>query len=255
MSALPIHTPVGPSSIRVFAGNKLPSLTRENFFRELGDTFMPGTPCMLAPLGLAAYLPATIDPEPDSALPDEVALIVYASRDAYDAARQKSLEGRMYTHSHAGVFDLTRSRGQWPGTVEAPDKQAGTDRWCWAASDRAVDWQQGSTRVLLIRASAGETDMQAAVHARVQAALPALDRAGVDQAIFLAAPGYAVIWLHGPTPESTRPADGDLLLEGADVVRDLESRPVPMPTRSEGVQITGAEAFCFRFVRELRFFL
>lgn len=258
MSMLPITTPVGPASIRVFAGYRLPALAREDFFRELGQTFMPGTPCMLAPLGLAAYLPATIDPEPDSGLPDEVALIVYASSSAYEAARRQSLEGRMYTHSHAGVFDMTRSRGQWPGSVAAPDKQSGSERWCWTASDRAVDWQQGSTRVLVIAPAPGappQRAFQETLHSRAPAAVESLTRAGADQAIFLAAPGYATLWIHGPTAESTRIAEADWLPEGARLVRDLMSRPVPMPTRSEGVQIAGAEAFCFRFVRELRFFL
>lgn len=257
MSSLPVTTPVRPASVRVFAGYRLPMLSREDFFRELGQTFMPGTPCMLAPLGLAAYLPATIDPEPDSGLPDEVALIVYASTGAYEAARRQSLEGRMYTHSHAGVFEMARSRGQWPGTLAAPDKQTGSDRWCWAASDRAVDWQQGNTRVLLLAPAAGTPpgEFQQTIHAGAPALIESLSRAGADQAIFLAASGYATLWIHGPTVESTRPADADLLPEGARLVRDLVSRPVPMPTRSEGVQIAGAEAFCFRFVRELRFFL
>src|SRR5687768_431106 len=122
MNELPVTTPVGPLSIRVFAGYQLPALTREAFYKELSDTFMPGTPFMLAPLGLSAYVPAVLDLDPAAGMPDEVAIIVYASVDAYNAARRESLQGRMYTHSHAGVFDMARSRGQFPGPTTAPNK-------------------------------------------------------------------------------------------------------------------------------------
>jgi hypothetical protein len=251
----PISTPIGPGSVRVFAGYRLPTLSREDFFRELGQTFMPGTPCMLAPLGLAAYLPVVLDPEAGSGLPDEAALIVYASLDAYAAARRNSLEGRMYTHSHAGVFDMASSRGQWPGAPAAPDRQAGSERWSWYAFDRAVEWQQGSTRVLCLRATSGRAGLQPDLHALSAQHLVRLTEAGADQAIFLAAPGYAVIWIHGPTPEATQVAPAHFLPEGTSLTRDLLATPVPMPTRSEGVEVSGPGAYSFRFVRELRHFL
>ena len=255
MSTLPISTPIGPNSIRVFAGYRLPTLTREDFFLELGKTFMPGTPCMLAPLGLAAYLPVVLTSEDGSGLPDEVALIVYASRDAYTAARNNSLEGRMYTHSHAGVFNMATSRGQWPGGATEPHKQEVSDRWCWYAFDNAVDWQQGTTRVLFLRAEPGRDGLQQDLHALATDHIARLATSGADQAIFLAAPSYAVIWIHWPTPEATQVVPEHFLLEGTSLMHDLVATPIPMPTRSEGVEVTGAAAYSFRFVRELRHFL
>jgi hypothetical protein len=201
MNQIPVTTPVGPQSIRVFAGYRLPTLTRETFFKELGDTFMPGTPCMLAPLGLCAYVAAALDFEDGSGMPDEVALIVYASLDAYNAARQKSLQGRMYTHSHAGVFDMARSRGQFPGTVDQPNKLLPIDRWSWYLFDRPVDWQVASTRLLFLKGAPTQGAMQDFLVRATRAASAALEKAGADQVIVVAGTDYAAIWIHGTAVE------------------------------------------------------
>lgn len=255
MTSVPFQLPVGPQSIRVFAGYRLPSLTREAFFKELSETFMPGTPYMLAPLGLAAYLSAVIDLDPATGLPDEVALIVYSSLEAYNNARQNSLQGRMYTHSHAGVFDMGKSRGQWPGPVAAPDKLANSDRWSWFAFDRAIEWQDGSTRVVFLSGSPSQGGLQQTLLTSTQSSSGTLTAAGVDQAIFLAASNYAAIWLHGPEPVTFDLTAAGFVPNGAQIARDLEAVLVPMPTGIEGPTVTGPAAFSFRFVRDLRFFL
>jgi hypothetical protein len=255
MSHLPVTTPVGPQSIRVFAGYRLPTLTREAFFKELGDTFMPGTPCMLAPLGLCAYVAAALDFNDGSGMPDEVALIVYASLDAYNAARQKSLQGRMYTHSHAGVFDMARSRGQFPGTLDEPNKLPTVDRWSWYLFDRPVDWQVGSTRLLFITGKPTLGTMQDSLLRATRDASAAFEAAGVDQVIGVAAVDYAAIWIHGTALQQIDPAETGLVPAGVKIARDLMAVPVPMPTGVEGVTIANPAAFSFRFVRELRYFL
>ena len=251
-----LFLPVGPKSVRVFAGYRLPSLARETFFKELGDTFMPGTPYMLAPLGLAGYVAAVLDLDPALGLPDEVALIVYASVDAYRAARQDSLQGRMYTHSHAGVFDMAQSRGQFPGSESAPDKLAPSDRWAWAAFDDAlVDWQRGSTRLVFVDGAPKTGSMQDAVLAATKAARSGLATAGVDQLIVLTGPKYAAMWLHSAERLAQDSAGLKIVPEGARVQRDLVATPVPIRTGAEGVPIGGPAAFSFRFVRDLHFFL
>lgn len=255
MTSVPFQLPVGPDSIRVFAGYRLPSLTRDAFFKELSETFMPGTPYMLAPLGLAAYLPAVIDLDPAAGLPDEVALIVYSSLEAYNNARQNSLPGRMYTHSHAGVFDMAKSRGQWAGPVSAPDKLANSDRWSWFAFDRSIEWQDGSTRVIFLSGSPSQGSLQPTLVTATQSASAVFSDAGVDQAIFLAASNYAAIWLHSPGSVALDLSAAGFVPDGVQVARDLEATPVPMPTGVEGPTITGPGAFSFRFVRDLRFFL
>lgn len=255
MNEIPVTTPVGPQSVRVFAGYRLPALTREAFFKELGDTFMPGTPYMLAPLGLSGYVAAALDFEAESGMPDEVALIVYASLEAYTAARERSVRGRMYTHSHAGVFDMARSRGQFPGPVDNPNKLMPADRWSWYLFDRRIDWQAGTTRLLFLQGAATERTLQTALVDATRAATPALEEAGVDQVIVVATTDYAGIWIHGAGIEKLDPATLKLVPGGAKISRDLIASPVPMPNGDDGVKIENPAAFSFRFVRDLKFFL
>lgn len=252
--ANPIQTPVGTDGVRVFAGYRLPLLSRDDFFRELGQTFMPGTPGMLTQLGLAAYLPTVLDLDPTLSLPDEIALIVYASRDVYTTARS-TVQGRMYTHSHAGVFEMARSRGQWAGPVDRPDQLTGTDRWSWYAFDCRIDWQQGSTRIVFLTGNPSGGNLQESLQAATRNGRQALIEAGVDQAYFLAATNYAAIWLHGPKPPDIDIARTGFVPNGMTVARDLPAQAVAMPNLTETCSITGASAFSFQFVRDLRFFL
>lgn len=249
-----LSLPVGTQSVRVFAGYRLPSLTREAFFKELGHTFMPGTPFMLAPLGLSAYVAAVLDLDPAAGMPDEVALIVYASKEAYDA-RQNWLQGRMYTHSHAGVFDMARSRGQFPGPDSAPNVLDPPGRWCWHLFDRPVDWQEGSTRLIFLVGTPSQGPLQVALVDAARAGKPAMASAGIDQVIIVAEADYAAVWLHGPATFEASPGALGLALTGVQMVRDLVATPVPMRKGDEGVEIAGASAFSFRFVRDFRFFI
>lgn len=250
-----ISLPVGPQSVRVFCGYRLPALNREAFLKELGDTFMPGTPYMLAPLGLGAYVAAVLDLDPAAGMPDEVALIVYASEPVYREARNNSLQGRMYTHSHAGVFDMVRSRGQFPGAASAPSVLTPGDRWSWFLFDRPVDWQQGFTRLIFLQGSPPGGQLQPTLRDATLAAQGALAGAGVDEVIVVAGADFAAVWLHGPAPLTLNPADAGLVPEGVQVALNLVATPVPMRRGDEGVAIASASAFCFRFVRDLRFFI
>lgn len=251
MSEQPRLLPVGPQSTRVFCGSRLSTLNKEQFFKELGDTFMPGTPLMVAPLGLAAYVPIVIDPDPGLGLPDEAALIVYASNAVYSNARANSVSGRMYTHSHAGVFDLPRSRGQFPGPAMAPDKSVvdpatNEARWAWFLFEGAVDWQFGDSRILVLQCAV--SGFQQILVDVTRAARPKLASAGVDQAIGVAGGGYGVVWLHSSRAIADVTARA-VVPDGAQVMRDLAPTPV-----IEGPTITGPSAFTFRFARDLRFF-
>lgn len=249
--ANPIILPTPHDAVRVFAGYRRAGSDQATFYKELGEVFMPGTPAMLAPLGLSAYVPAVLDL--DAGVPDEVALIIYASRPVYEKARS-TVQGRMYTHSHAGVFDMSRSRGQWSGTTDAPDKLNGEDRAAWRLFDDPVDWQQGETRLLFLTATNG-SNLQTSAIARSADRRTALRAAGVQQAIGVATPTYAALWLHGYNMSAIPLEHLDLVPADAKVGRDITATPVAMPNGVEGPTIAGAGAFTFRFVREQRFFL
>jgi hypothetical protein len=136
------------SAFRVFRGYKRPDLTESGFLAELGAVFMPGTPLMLRDLGLAAYLPAIVPATGMGDVPDEVAIIAYASRDAYGRARNESVTGKLYTHTHLAVFDMARSHSQFP----EPHGQAVPSDGVTAfhLSGRAADWQADGDVAVLV---------------------------------------------------------------------------------------------------------
>lgn len=251
MSDVPISLPVGPTIVRVFCGYRLNTTTREDFFRELGTTFMPGTPYMQAPLGLNAYTPAVLDLPHEDGIPEEVALIVYASMKQYLEARANSLRRRIYTHSHAAVFNMRApgGGGQFPGPDSAPTTR--DDRLCCYLFENKIDWQDGETRLLFITPRTPSEEFRADFIHRAVGAREALTKTGIDQAIALATPKFGAIWLHAtdavPVPENTY----DLLEDGAELTRDLVATTIPMPNLQEGVEISGASMFCFRFERNI----
>lgn len=253
----PLALPVAPMATRVFCGFRVQSIERESFFHELGHTFMPGTPLMQASLGLSAYLPAVLDPEPGSGLPDEVAIIVYSSLEDYHEKRSTSLSRRMYTHSHAAVFDMPRARAQFPGPIESPqilEKEGVTSR-AWYLFDTPVDWQDGMARLVVLLPSDGRDISESAITA-VATARGALVEAGCDQIVGVTTAAYAALWIH-----STRALEGPvnelgLVPKGAEIFRDLPCRGAWVRGDDEnGVTFDGPAAFCFRFSRHLPFFL
>lgn len=270
MQPTSLDLPVGPQAARIFFGYRAQILKerpedddaarkrkRNQFLGDLGSTFMPGTPLMQAPLGLSAYVPAVIDPAPDAGLPDEVALIVYASLEVYNRFRETSLSRRMYTKSHDAVFDMPNSIAQFPGPATAPEKrQVGADTQLFLyLTETAVDWQAGSTRVLLIVPDAASAGFQDAQRARLEAARAKAAELGVDQVMAGIAPGFAALWVHSAEPLADPAAALGLVPDGARVFRDLPAMPAPViGEREKGVTITGACAYTFRFSRFMEFF-
>jgi hypothetical protein len=266
----PLALPIGPEASRVFFGYRALELReqpgdspdergrkRRTFFNDLGATFMPGTPLMQAPLGLAAYIPAVIDPPADSGLPDEVALIVYVSRAVYDATRETSLLRRMYTKSHAAVFDMRRSRAQFPGPSDEPATLASTGeelRYWYEFRDR-VDWQDGATRILFVTPGGGESTFQQQLLEATRKAAPSLRARGVDQLIVGAGRNFAALWVHAAAPLADPDAVLDLVPQGCTVLRDLPASPAWVRgDADQGVRIDGPAAFSFLFSRDLKYF-
>lgn len=138
--------PVEPSALRIFRGYQRPDLPEERFLAELSEVFMPGTPFMLRDLGLAAYMPAVVPRGREPDVPDEVAVIAYASAEAYSRARNESLTGRLYTHTHRGVFDMARS-GSMPPLALSGFASPVTS---FALRGSLVDWQVDGDIVVLV---------------------------------------------------------------------------------------------------------
>jgi hypothetical protein len=254
----PLALPTPPAAIRVFLGFRRPALDRARFWEELGHTFMPGTPLMQAPLGLSAYLPAVLDAAPDRGHPDEVAIIVYASREIYDAKRAASLSRRMYTHSHVAVFDMERSRAQFAAPLSAPStlEQEGVMTRAWYVADEAVDWQDGVTYVLFLEAADPSAAFADAVLDAAHRSRALLADPGCDQVVGVCAPTYAAMWVHVREPLAGVANTLGLVPEGVTLVHQLRcDRAYVRGDDEAGVTITGATAFSFLFQRHLAYFL
>ena len=247
--------PTRAASFRVFHGYQRPGLAEADFLSELGEVFMPGTPLMVRDLGLAAYLPAVL-PVPDgvSGLPDEVAIIAYASRDAYTHARNDTVTGRMYTHTHRAVFDMERSRSQYAEEL-GPLVDPVTAFWC---TGEAADWQADGDVLIW----AGYTKGDASGFGQrflddVGGLMSSLGDAGVHECVGQAGPNWGSLWLlldgFGDAPavnELLRPGPAgttELLLERATrlVWRD---QPPAAP-------VTRGSAWSYVFVRDASRFI
>src|SRR5438105_15957297 len=111
---LAISYAVPADSLRVFHGFRNDTLTDPAFRKTLGQTFMPGTPYMLAPLGLSAYLPGVVVGEASPDVPNEFAIIAYPSQQVWKQIMNDTLRGRVYNSTHGGVYDLKRCGASFP---------------------------------------------------------------------------------------------------------------------------------------------
>jgi len=267
-----VELPVGPLGVRLFIGYRASEFVpllgddqqaktkkRTDFFNELGSAFMPATPVMQAPLGLAAYLPAVLDTDPETGLPDEVAAIVYASRPVYDRFRETSLSRRIYTRSHVAVFDMKRSVAQFGKPLADPNvvmANGSPHRFSFLFEHAEVDWQAGHTRIVFMTPGDAGEKFQEDLMGRLGACAAAATRLGVDQILVACANTFAALWIHAPVATSDPVGQLALLPQGATILRDLEAIQVPVtgdfsatPTVDEAMAIT------FRFERRLDLFI
>jgi hypothetical protein len=241
----------------VFHGYRRPDIDETGFLSELGAVFMPGTPLMLRDLGLAAYLPALVPALGKHDVPDEVAIIAYASREAYGRARTESVAGRMYTHTHRAVFDMDRSRSQFPEPIEAAAPADGVT--AFHLSGQPADWQaDGNVAVLVAVANKADATYAERILAEVTSIRSRLLARGVLDAVGQVGAGWFSLWMlldgfdRHPDPafdliSATSP-------ESRTVLREVASR-VAWRDGPPAIQAKRPSAWSYVFLRELRHFI
>ncbi|MBX9829067.1 MAG: hypothetical protein K2Y27_29270 [Xanthobacteraceae bacterium] len=243
---------VPPAGLRVFVGFRHPDLTQERFQRELGQTFMPGTPYMLQPLGLAAYLPAAVPEQEGVPCPHEVAVIAYRSPDDYRRIMNDTLRGRVYAQSHGGVYQRGRSRAAFPILLD-PANDTAIAFFLW---DRATDWQSGETSIHFgVKRDAAQTAdaFRAAVRSEVAASSGAMAAAGIDQCIVALSEEFVVLWNHRAAPGAA--FDLSAAVPSATAVYSSVMQRVICQEDPPTVTIAGPAAFNFIFLRDDRWFI
>lgn len=242
-----------PTAVRVFCGYRHPRLNELEFRHELGETFMPGTPYMLQPLGLHAYAAAVFDEDTVRDTPHETGLIAYASQSAYRTIRAMNLRGRLYTHTHAAVYaeynrdGTRRSSAEWAEPLtDGVDDSPRTVHLL----DEPSDLQRGTLTIHL----GVPTDPKRAgalFRRDVRAALPALRDAlrqqGFAQGFVTLRDNYYVAWLHREDDVRADPID-DWLQQSTRLAK-LETKRVLFLEDHPLVVIDGPSAFSFVFLR------
>jgi hypothetical protein len=239
-------------AIRVFCGFPNRQLTPEKFLSKLGQTFMPGTPYMLQPMGLAAYLPGVLsEPPPDA--PREFALICYPSQAVWKQIMNNTLRGRLYNLTHDGTYAFPPSSAAFPTLLDNLPSESKDPFFLFSSN---VDWQGGVTHVAVgAKKDIDQTGEEFRLSVRNELLSRRETMAGdhIDQVIATVGDTYAILWFHGEMNELGR---------GADFLGNLFSQPTIM--RNERVicvdepptvTITGSQAFNFIFLRDQRYFL
>ncbi len=201
-----------PDGIRVWRGYRSTSFIddRDTFDQLIKSIFVPHTAQQMLPLGLQSYFPALL---PDSrlmsadtngrndillVLPDEIALVVYPSLDAYDHAAKASVAGRAYGMLHWPMF----SRNEPP----IPDSLSGhpvpwNKDWDFdtplALVDDAIDWQTGITEAIVLQRNfkQSKAEYRSAINACVTKWLSD-DHAQIDGSILSVNEHYLLYWEH-----------------------------------------------------------
>ena len=242
------------SAIRVFVGFRHPDLSIDRFQLALGQTFMPGTPYMLQPLGLAAYAPAVFAEVSGRILPHEVALIVWPSQPAQQRATRDTLRGRVYTQSHGGVYTAT-SRATFPIDAAKFDVRMSGAFYLF---DVETDWQRGDYGVF-----AGikrDTTMDPTVFRRnardaIMSSRSSLQSRGVDQCIASVQDNFLIIWTHVTEDGNQLPFEWSLLDDLVSTDENLTGTRIVCRTDPPNVPIVGSAAFNFIFQRDSSYFI
>ena len=246
---------VPPDSLRVFHGFRNQTLTDEAYRTTLGQTFMPGTPYMLAPLGLSAYLPGVIVGEPSPDVPNEFAIIAYPSQQVWKHIMNDTLRGRVYNSTHGGVYDLNRSGASFPVSLRHLPEVATDPYYVFEGS---TDWQTGETQVFVgapADATVPAADFRHAVRHGVSEAMKAWGDVAIDQCIVMPGDAYVVIWVHARLPLEAGTPDWGYFGPKVRKVASMKAQRIICPGEPPTVTLTQTTALNFIFLRNPELFL
>jgi len=246
---------VPPSALRVFHGFRNQTLSEDQYLRVLGQTSMPGAPYMLAPLGLAAYLPGVVVGEQNAEVLNEFAIIAYPSQEVWQHIMNQTLRGRVYNQMHGGVFDLSRSGASFPVFINDLPTIATDPYYLFNC---ATDWQLGVTRVF-VGAPASESvtpfEFRQAIRIAAEKSIPRLSASRFDQCVVMPADRYVVIWTHASTAVKESVPGWEELGATVRVIANLDAQRILCPDEPPPITLTQTTALNFVFLRTPGMFL
>lgn len=150
---------------RFWRGFKKPELTTKDFNKAIEDVFVEATIENGSGKGLVAYIPGLPNKVDGVTLPDEVALIVYESKEKYDALKATSM-GKAYTNLHWDYFtrapqvegdpvpeNISKSAVPVPLTSEVSQLENGV---AYDLFNSDADWKSGAVKLRFFKRNTSE---------------------------------------------------------------------------------------------------
>ncbi len=189
--------PVAPNAVYVWRGFMAAGSTYARFAQFLGNVFVPACALLQPQVGLRAYVPSMVPQErKPAAVPDQTALMFWATPKAHDAANA-AIAVRIYQQLHGDVYDMTRSK-----LPEVPDALTSASGIMVADQpyfvfDQPADWMQGYIDHLVGArlASLSPANFLSAAYDWASS-LRAKQPNGVDGALVSCSADYVVAWVH-----------------------------------------------------------
>lgn len=240
--------PAPADAVRVWRGFRAAGLAKPDFLSSLGRIFIPVTVQMQSGFGLNAYLPSILPQDKPDLIPDEIALVFYATQQHYRDATN-CVGGRAYSRLHDTVFSNQTSRSGFPrllGTTLAPDMP-------YHLFSDPADWQSGVCKVFVgMRRTATDWRDQ------MKSMLAWLDvqrtREGrPDGAVVAASHDYVVYWEHWASAAEAASSQIAALDDLYERVMSNEAQPVAMNstlwTPSDGIAVKFDASYNLGFER------
>lgn len=242
---------ISATAIRVFRGFRGANLKADaDFLSVVGQTFMPGTPYMLQSGGLASYTSGILPAPPRTDIPEEFALIGYASASTWDHTMHQTLQGRMYNQTHGGVYDMAASGADFPEPMSSLTAGDPKPFFCWG---EFADWQEGIVCVYfgdVADRPAGQPFRDA-----TRGAIASLQQGGYDSLICSPGDNSFIVWAHHPQSGVNQPDWTPLRTMSTPLLETTAQRILWKDDEPPLQAFTAAMVMNWIFVREERFFL
>jgi hypothetical protein len=243
---------ISATAIRVFRGFRGTALQNDPFLQVVGQTFMPGTPYMLRSGGLASYISGILPTPPRPDVPEEFALIGYASAARWNQTMNQTLQGRMYNQTHGGVYDMSRSGANFPEPLDTIAPSDPNPFYTWG---EMADWQEGTVSVYF--GDAGTRPTGEAFRSATRTAIASLKQGERDCLVCSPGDSSFIVWTHDPKSGAAAP-DWTPLQAMSTPLLDLKTTAQRILWRDDEPPLqtfTTAKVMNWIFVREARFFL
>jgi hypothetical protein len=247
---------VPPNSVYVWRGYKASKVTLDQFAGILGSVFVPACALLQPPVGLTAYLPSILlDDEKPSNVPDQTALMFWATPQSHDLAK-KAIAVRIYQSLHGDLYDMEKSH-----TPEVPisiHQQTGTlvAEQPYYLLDQNADWMLGSTYHFV---GTRKPEVASSVFLKEvydwSLKFANSSPSTIDGALVCCGLNYVAAWVHSPQPQQDLAPTVSDLNAFAFVV--LKTSPQPLSLEAglwsdwPGLDLTKNPSISLQFSRTL----